>query len=102
MEAKRESEPIENVAQQQVKKKERLIQRLFPHRGHTLFEFDRSTGKMEPAEYAEQDIVVNWKDKTNPKPIKKVVIKEGFLYISALNKKNAYKQLAKGMNGSKF
>lgn len=102
MEKKRESEPIENVAQQQIKKKERLIQRLFPHRGHTLFEFDRSTGKMEPAEYAEQDVLISWKNKSNPQVKRKVVIKEGFLYISALNKKNAYKQLAKGMNGSKF
>lgn len=101
MEEKRESEPIENIAQQQVKKKERLIQRLWPHRGHTLFEFDRSTGKMVPAEYAEQDVVVNWKDKQNPQPKRKVIIKEGCLYISALNKKNAFKQLAKGLNGSK-
>ena len=96
-------EPIEAVDQTQKKQTERLVARHYPHRGHTMIEFDMKTGKMEPAVFESQDVEFDpkWTKEKSLGCKKKLVIKKDCLYISALNEKNARKHLAKMSNGSK-
>ena len=97
-------EPIEAVDQTQKKQTERLVARHYPHRGHTMFEFDMKTGKMEPAVFESQDVEFDpkWTKEKSLGCKKKLVIKKDCLYISALNEKNARKHLAKMSNGSRI
>jgi hypothetical protein len=79
---------------------EKHIGSIHPHRGHSLFEINLETGTIEPAECTKTDYVVN-KDSSGSTN-KKVVMKPDCVYISALNKDNALKKLAKRDHGGRF
>lgn len=55
--------------------------------GQKLFEYDIKTGTLEPAEYKTSDVELSGKVRHS------VDIKEGSLYIAALNKRNAFKHI---------
>lgn len=59
------------------------IMTIVPKRGHTLFEINAKTKEVSPAEFDTSvvDFMGNKK--------RTVIIKEGYDYVSALNKKNA-------------
>ena len=86
------------VVEQQVEKdqhKEKtLLKTIVPHKGHTLYKIDLETEEIDLAKYSSAYNV----DQTIPK---KVIVEEGFYYVSALNKKNALKKFRKGQLGSK-
>ena len=75
------------VAQQVPVKTETLVDTIRPHKGHTLFEIDCSTGEINAAKYEQIDGVFSGEGVR-----KKVLIKENCLYISCLNKKTALKK----------
>lgn len=75
------------VAQQVPVKTETLVDTIRPHKGHTLFEIDCSTGEINAAKYEQIDGVFSGVGVR-----KKVLIKENCLYISCLNKKTALKK----------
>jgi len=66
---------------------EKLVGRLKPHRGHTVFEFNTKTGKLVKAEFEEPDL-------SKPKQNKKIMVQKDCLYIAALNLKNAARKVA--------
>lgn len=86
------------VGQKEVEKKVKHIGSIRPNKGHTLFEFDRNAMVIRKAKF-ERDEVVSFEKEANPKKLgtshKRVIIKEGCFYLSALNHKNAIKKLIK-------
>lgn len=70
----------------QEQKSMKLVGRIRPHKGHSLFKYTNATGRLVKME--------EFNDKSSGK--KKVVIaEEGNLYVSALNIENAIKKLAR-------
>lgn len=83
---------IENVKQVQIEKETQLIGSVKNlKKGLTLFEINRETLEVNPAEF-EKTLVVDFNAIGNQTPTKKVVTKEGCFYSLALNKKNALKK----------
>lgn len=93
-------EPIEVIQEQKTELK--LVGRIFPHRGHTLFEFNRATGAMVPATFESEDILIDLTGKKQPAPRRRLIVVEHCIYISALNKRNAFKKIGQGSNGSRL
>lgn len=71
----------------------RLIGKQRKVKGHTLFEFNRETKEIRPADVAHTAYI----DVCTGRPVYKnrADIKQGCFYIQALNKKNAQKKLRK-------
>lgn len=62
-----------------------------PHKGHKVFELDTKTGEIRLAEF--EPIVVHFQQKGTPR--RKIIIKKGCQYVSALNYRNAIKKFTK-------
>ena len=77
---------------------------IIPHEGHILYEINLSTNEIKEAEYLAQDYVLDWEWHPSKKPRvdSSVVMNEGCVYISALNKNNAMKKFKKGSNGTRI
>jgi hypothetical protein len=90
---------IKNEKQQQ--KKYELIGRIKPHSGHKCFEYNPETGKISEAEF--QSVTVDYikASKGDLSELKRVLVKPGHLYTTALNKVNALKHF-KNMNSRKI
>lgn len=83
------------VAQEQVDKKQieyRLIGKQRKVRGHTLFEFNRKTKEIRPADIS-TNVVVGMNGKW--RYITKTDVYQDCFYLQALNEKNAKKKLVK-------
>ena len=81
--------PVEQVAKKQNEYKLIGKQRKVP--GHTLFEFDKKTKEIRPAQVTREQI---W-TKKGPISRTRTDIHEGCFYVQALNKANAAKKLHK-------
>lgn len=77
---------------------------IVPHEGHTLYEIDLKTKEINEAEYQHQDYVFDpeWHPSKKLKVDSKVIMNEGCVYVSALNKKNALKKFEKNSNGTRI
>lgn len=94
-----EIEPLpaqEQVTQAEVKKQVRHLGTINPHNGHTLYEYEVATKEIREAEFTKQDLNFPLKLGEKASVNKKVVVKEGCVYIPALNKANALRKLQKG------
>lgn len=86
---------LEVNAEQQEQKKVAFIGRIKPCAGHICFEYEIATGEIKPAVFMEPD-TVNYGEFVKTRSIqKKVLVKPGFLYVTALNKENAGKKFQK-------
>jgi len=82
----------------EAKKQVKKLGVIKPYKGHSLFEIEIQTMNINLAEF--ETIEVNWaKNSSNKSQLK---VKEGCVYISALNKKNALKKFKKGSIGSRI
>lgn len=79
-------------AQKEIEKQKKLVGRITPHRGHTLFEINCTTGEITEAEYEVEAIDFKAAANGQMAKTKKVITKENCLYISCLNKTNAKKK----------
>lgn len=91
---KKKEESIEIVAEQQQEKKLQFAGSIRPHRGHTLYKVNVKTLEIDKAEFEKQDISFE-EVQNKKKPNKKIIIEDGFVYISALNEKNVIKKMPK-------
>jgi len=74
---------------EQHNKKRQLLRTLKPHRGHTVFEYNTVTGKLSKAAFDEISA-----DFSNPDSKRKsITVNKDCIYLSALNRKNAFKKL---------
>lgn len=84
-----------NYAQE---KKEVYMGRFSQRKGHTLFYYDRETKEINECKFEQAIIDIN-----NPDTVrKKLIYNPNFLYISALNKKNAERKLHKMINNENY
>ncbi len=81
----------------EVKKQVKKLGVIKPHKGHTLFEIEVKSMSINLPEF--EAIEVNWTEGSSKSKLK---VKEGCVYISALNKRNALKKFKKGSNGSRI
>lgn len=83
---------LEIKAEKGHEKQHKLIGRIVPQNGHTLFKVNDETSEVSLAEYEKQDI--NFQDAVNGNVTtsRKVIIEDGYSYYSALNKRNALKK----------
>ncbi len=91
----KKKDKVEIVAQKQIEKQEKLTHQIKPHRGHSIFKIDKKTLDISLAQI--EDIASVSKDRQGIMNVihKKVIIEEGFFYMSALNIKNVEKKLIK-------
>lgn len=64
-----------------------LIGVIKPKKGHTVWEFNLMTNECKAAEYKMKNVIFSKLKALQP--IKELVVKEGHIYIPALNKKTA-------------
>lgn len=94
-----QKDKIEISKQQEIETQKILDSTIKPHENHRLFEFNLSTKELQLALFDEQP-VIKWEDalKGNISVNKKITKKDGCIYISALNEKNAIKILKRDFN----
>jgi hypothetical protein len=84
METNNEARGVETEAP---KKELKKVGQLRPHRGHTLFKYTVATGRLIP---------IKTDGNEDMKKNRRIVLaEEGCLYVSALNLKNAVKQITR-------
>ena len=94
MELQDEKPNIEFSVKKKIGIEREFIGKLLPKKGHTLFQINKETLEIVKYVFVKRDYIY---DPYNPaqKINKEVAIKDGFAYISALNKKNALKKYLK-------
>ena len=100
MEELKNHNKIEISVNKKVQIEKELIGKIIPHENHTLFEINNETGEIKEVTYIPVPTFFKLGQKVQ-KPKKEALIREGFSYVSAMNKKNALKKYIKGSNGSK-
>ncbi len=68
----------------------KLLDRITPYKGHTMFEINVSTGEIIKAKY--EEINVSFESKAVKK---KILVNDNCLYVSCLNLENARKKYVK-------
>ena len=82
------------IVEQNIKKQVNFLSSQRKVKGLTMWEFDPLAMTLEEAKI--EDVKVDFADKVYARKIHhKLIYKEGCVYIQALNKKNAYKKIAK-------
>lgn len=85
---------VKPAAQRQVEKKV-FIGSIKPSPGHTCYEMNLVTGKLQPAEYQTTDIDFEAAVNNDFSVRKKILCKPDCVYVSALNEFNAQKKIFK-------
>lgn len=87
---------IELLKQAEIKRERKLIHTLTPQKNHILFEFDLEKREVRRAEFVKpKEISFLDAMQGNVKLKKEVDGKEGCVYVSAMNEKNAWKKFMK-------
>lgn len=110
----KEQDKLEFVKQQQVEIQKILDYKIIPHENHLLFEFNLKDKSLQLAEFLPPKTLVSWNEAlemyykrviskvniTRPSTITKseLIKKDGCIYISALNEKNALKIIKRDFN----
>lgn len=81
---------------QQKQIKHQFIEKIITHEGHIIWQINQRTLEVKKAEFSNIEYTFGGEVK------KEIIIKNGFFYVGALNKKNALKKFNKGDNGSKY
>lgn len=81
-----------------VKRELKYLGTLTPHKGHKCFEYEVETGIIREAQF--EEVTVNFAQamKGDVSVRKKIIVKEGCIYTTALNVKNAVKHFDKMLN----
>jgi len=90
---------IEIMVQDKKKIEHRLESSCKPLKGHTMFQIVEQTLEVSPAEFEKYDLPLNLENFQRPLipiPAKRVIIKKGCVYISALRKESALKRYLSG------
>jgi hypothetical protein len=86
---------IEISVKQKKQVEHELIGKIIPHEGHIIWQINKETLEIEKAKFSNANYHLGGENK------KKVMTKDGYAYVSALNKKNALRKYKQGKNGSK-
>jgi hypothetical protein len=85
-----------------VKSRKKFLGSVVPKRGHTCFEYNFKTKELVEATFTQTDAFypLEGQDKADGRKI--IVRKEGCAYVTALNKKNALKKIARALANNKI
>jgi hypothetical protein len=86
---------LEISVKQKKQVQHQLIGKIIPHEGHTIWQINNETLEIEKAKFTNATYHIGGENK------REIITKQGYTYISALNKKNALKKFEQGNNGSK-
>jgi hypothetical protein len=92
----RSKDKMEISVQKKQQKEKELIGKLIPHPGHRVWEINIDTLEVEEAKYEQKHTFIFGQNNN-----REIIVRKGFAYIAALNKKSALKKYVKGENGSK-
>lgn len=81
---------MEVVAQKPVEQKTKLIGSMRPQKGQICWEYNTQTKELTPAEFQITSVSFD-----TPKVNKRILVKDGCVYVLAINKKNALKKVIK-------
>jgi hypothetical protein len=81
------------VAQAEAQKKSNYLGSIRQQNGHKCFEINTKTGEVNEANY--EQIKAKYTTAKSIGIVRKIIVKEDCLYITALNKKNAIRKLMK-------
>ena len=84
---------VVNISQKQQKSELKLMGSIKPKNGHTLFKVDKKTLKVSKANFEGIDVHFDNAKTRDTFKRKKVIIEQGFIYVSSLNEKNVLKRL---------
>jgi len=87
----KQKDQIVNVSQKEIESQRKIGSIPF-HKGHTIYEFDTDTGKLTKATFESSTIKFH-ADPSKRKMVHKLVMKKGCYYVSALNERNAFRNL---------
>lgn len=87
---KDEVKKVRSLKQKEKKEEMNFVGRYVPKKGCTIYEVNLETFEYTPVEYVQQDFVIGEKA-----PRKRINMKKGYTYISALNEKNIKRKIAK-------
>lgn len=89
----KQKDKVQNIAEVPQKREHKLLGSIKPKKGHLLFEINEKTGEIALAEFEK---VASVYDNNRVLAVnRKVIAKEGYCYIAALNKENAMKRFNK-------
>lgn len=83
-------EKAPSVIERTIPKEQKYLGTMLSHPGHTCFQYDTSTGEVTPAVFETTS-----ENLATGKIRKKLLTKQGCLYVTALNKSNAQKKFNK-------
>ena len=86
---------IEVSVKQKKQIEHQLIGNLVPHDGHKIWEINKETLEIKEAKFTNTTYQMFGDNK------KEIIVKDGFSYVSALNKNNALKKHKNGLSGGK-
>tara|TARA_R110000822_G_scaffold161_3_gene762 strand:- start:21906 stop:22217 length:312 start_codon:yes stop_codon:yes gene_type:complete len=84
-------EELVEQRKKEIEKKLTKVGSIVPHRGHTLFSFNKKTYEVKKASY----MSLTYKMATKNSQNKRVMLEDDCIYIMALNVKNLMKKLQK-------
>lgn len=88
-------DPVHTVKQKEEhEQKQKLVGNLKPHRGHTIYKYNVTSGELTKAVFEEQPADFVKAKKGSPQR-KKIIVEKGCVYLSALNVKNAMRKVAR-------
>ena len=94
------ADEIAIVKQVEQKKQRAHIGTIYPHEGHSIFEYNHATKELKKATFKDAAICFT-QNKNQPRIERKVIdVKENCYYLSSLNIKNAVKKIHKRFNGA--
>jgi hypothetical protein len=101
MEEIKSKNKIEISIKKQIRVEKELVGNITPHPNHKLFEIDNETGEINEAMYIEEPTFIKFGMSVPKNIIKKALVRDGYTYVSAMNKKNALKHYRNNSNGGK-
>jgi|688.fasta_scaffold1207443_1 hypothetical protein len=86
---------IELSVEQRKQVQYQFIGDIVPHEGHKIWEINTETLEVKEAKFSNTTYQMFGENK------KEIIVKKGFAYVAALNKKNALKKYKNGVSGGK-
>ena len=91
----KESDKLEISIKKKKQIERELVNTIVPFEGHFLWEINKDTLEINKAKFSNTNYQFGGENK------KEIQIKDGFAYVSALNKKSALRNFKKGKTGGK-
>ena len=93
LQIKPQSTNIEVSVKQQKQKEHQFLNSIVPYNGHKIWKINKETLEVSEAKFVMASYNLYGENK------KEIIVKDGYAYVAALNKKNALKKYKQGVDG---